>query len=46
MEHSAILVTYSKGLSVLKTYFWSSFEWPLKTSFTGLSNCMKEVSVM
>ena len=31
--HSAILLTCIKRLSVLKTYFWSSFEWPLKTGF-------------
>ena len=33
-EHSAILLTCIKRLLVLKTYFWSSFEWPLKTGFT------------
>ena len=34
VKHSAILLTCIKGLSVLKTYFWSSFEWLLKTGFT------------
>ena len=33
-EHSAVLLTCIKRLSVIKTYFWSSFEWPLKTAFT------------
>ena len=34
-EHSAILLTCIKRfLSVLKTYFQSSFEWPLKTGFS------------
>ena len=34
MEHSAILLTCIKQKSVLKTNFWSFFEWPLKTGFT------------
>ena len=34
MKHSAILLTCIKRLSVLKPYFGSSFEWPLKTGFT------------
>ena len=34
IEHSAILLTCIKRLSVLKTKFWSFLEWPLKTSFT------------
>ena len=33
MEHSAILLTYIKRLSVLKTNFWSSFEWLLMADF-------------
>ena len=33
-EHSAILLTCIKRLSVSKTNFWSSFGWPLKTYFT------------
>ena len=32
-EHSAVLLTCIKRLSVLKAYFLSSFEWPLKTGF-------------
>ena len=31
---AAILLTSIKLLLVLKNYFWSSFEWPLKTGFT------------
>ena len=34
MEHSAILLTCIKRLSVLKTNFGLLFEWPLKTGFT------------
>ena len=34
LEHSAILLTCIKQLSILKTNFLSSFEWPLKTCFT------------
>ena len=33
-KHSAILLTNIKRSSVLETYFWSSFEWPIKTGFT------------
>ena len=35
LEHSSILLISIKRLLVLNTYFWSSFEWPLKTGFTG-----------
>ena len=34
-EHSAVLSICIKRLSVLKTYFKSSFELPLKTGFTA-----------
>ena len=34
LEHFAILLTCIKQLPVLKTYFLSSFEWPLKTGLT------------
>ena len=34
LEHSAILLTCFKRLSVLKTNFSHLFEWPLKTGFT------------
>ena len=36
-EHSAVLLTCIKRLSVLKTYFWSSFEWSLKTGSVAQS---------
>ena len=34
LEHSAILLTSIKQWLVLKTIFWCSFEWKLKTGFT------------
>ena len=34
LEHSAILLTCIKLPFVIKTYFWSSFVWPLMTGFT------------
>ena len=36
LEHSAILLTCIKRLSVLKNNFGLFFEWPLKTGFTEL----------
>ena len=36
LEHSAILLTCIKRLSVFKTNFGFLFEWPLKTGFTVL----------
>ena len=33
-EHSVILSTCIKLTFFIKTYSWSSFEWPLKTGFT------------
>ena len=36
VEHSAILLTCTKRISVLKTKFWSFFEWPLQTGFTNI----------
>ena len=48
LEHSAILLTSIKRLSVLKTNFWCFFEWPLKTGFTVLSTviCVGEINVL
>ena len=37
-EHSAILLTCIKRYSVLKTNFWSSFEWPLKMGIASGSD--------
>ena len=34
LEHSAILLTYIKRYSVLKTIFWPKCEWPFYTGFT------------
>ena len=44
-EHSAILLTCIKQLSVLKTYFCSYFEWSLKKGFTVISFIMDSMSV-
>ena len=44
LEHSAILLTCIKGLSVLKTNFGHFFEWPLKTGFTVLTQGVQWLS--
>ena len=42
-EYSAMRLTCIKRLSVLKTYFWSSFGWPLKTDFTVMGEQQQKI---
>ena len=39
-EYSAIFLTCIKRLSIVKTNFWSSFEWLLKSGFTVSYLCL------
>ena len=42
LEHSAILLTCIKPLSVLKINFCVLFEWPLKTGLIVLDHCIND----